>query len=118
MKWMMILFLVLVGCKSFPENMIVKEYSLSDQKFEDLLIYPQNDSITTGIIIEIKGEINGKGVIYFIQPPNKGILIKEIEGKFEEIIRDDWYASKCLIRFKPINSTDGKIKIKIKFVIW
>jgi len=68
-----------------------------------------------GIIVNINGYIDGSAIIRQSYE-GQGTYTHDIkQGKVRLKIGGDWYDSKCLIEYKPVNVSSGNLNIRYKF---
>ncbi len=105
--------ILMIGC--LQKNRIVNFADVT--KDSKIVLYHKD---TTSRICEInlifKGEINGDALIYIedggYNYKRKYMLNK---GKVDYKIGGDWYNSKCIVNYKPLNVTKGSLSIEYEF---
>ena len=81
-----------------PESMVVR--------MDDESLHPFS------MDLNLTGNIDGVGIISYSSNDNIPYMSDTIRNNFNlKFKRDDWYSDSCIIKFKPITSTTGSLKI-------
>ena len=110
-----LIFLIVIlatGCVSK-----YKQFSISDVTKESSFILKHSDTTKNifSVHIAFKGEINNNIIVTVRDGANykKDYTIEK--GNVDFYIDTDWYSTKCIINYKPIDVTQGKLLLEYKF---
>jgi len=103
------------GCKYNPQY-VQQEFCLSDE-FEYTLTYWRYYDFPVAEII-FEGHINGKGILNYFYPPygDQDIFYNGfiIHDKIEIREETTWYGNTVLIKYIPLEQSEGKLLVKFK----
>lgn len=107
--------IILCSCNMNNKNVDVKEYLELNKVFEDTLKAEITDSNITRMELEISGDLQGKGKLYYSHVPFVRKHFIDLEGTINKKVETDWYDKKCLIIYEPADSlVKGKIVLNFK----
>ncbi len=107
--------IILCSCNMNNKNVGGKKYPELNKVFEDILEAGTTGTNITRMELEITGNIQGKGKLYYSHVPFVRKHFIDLEGTVDEKVETDWYDEKCLIIYEPADSlVKGEIVVNFK----
>lgn len=107
--------IILCSCNMNNKNVSGKKYSKLNKVFEDTLKAETTSTNITRMELEITGNIQGNGKLYYSHVPFVRKHFLDLEGSVDEKVETDWYDEKCLIVYEPADSVvKGEIVVNFK----